>query len=134
MLIDTHIWVWWVGGDPRLKPSYLSAITEAEVTGIFVSIISVWEVAKLVEHGKLTLSIPVEDWLKAAETYRGLSVLPLTTEIVIDSTQLPGEFHKDPADQLIVATSRVNGMTLMTMDTKILAYPYVALTHAESNN
>lgn len=133
MLIKKHIWVWWVAGDPRLKPSNLSAITDAESTGIFVSIISVWEVAKLVEYGKLTLSIPVADWLKAAETYHGLSVLPLTTEIVVDSTQLPGEFHKDPADQLIVATSRVNGLTLMPMDTKILAYPYVALAHSESN-
>jgi PIN domain nuclease of toxin-antitoxin system len=89
-------------------------------------------VAKLVEYGKLTLSVPVADWLKAAETYHGLSVLSLTTEIIVDSTQLPGEFHKDPADQLIVATARVNGLPLMTMDTKILAYRYVALVGEKS--
>ena len=125
MLIDTHIWVWLVSGDARLKPEYRTAISMQQPTGIFVSIISVWEVAKLVEYGKLSLSIAVSDWLKAAESYAGLRVLPLTSDIVIDSTTLPGEFHKDPADQLIDATARVLGLKLMTMDAKILAYPHV---------
>ena len=115
MLIDTHIWVWWVAGDPRLTDKHLAAIAREQSSGIYVSVISVWEVAKLVEHDRLMLSVPVADWLKAAETYPGVSLLPLTTEILIDSTQLPGEFHKDPADQMIVATARVHGMNLMTL-------------------
>jgi PIN domain nuclease of toxin-antitoxin system len=127
MLIDTHIWVWWVNGEPQLKPEYEAAITAAQHTGIEVSIISCWEVAKLVENQRLALTLPVLDWLNAALSYPGVRLLPLTPEIVVDSTQLPGTFHKDPADQIIVATARVHGLALMTLDAKIVAYPHVSL-------
>lgn len=127
MLIDTHIWVWWVNGDPQLKPEYQAAITAAQQTGIEVSIISCWEVSKLVGNKRLTLTLPVLDWLEAALSYAGVRLLPLTPEIVAASTQLPGTFHKDPADQLIVATARMHGLALMTMDEKIIAYPHVPL-------
>ena len=127
MLIDTHIWVWWVNGEPQLKPEYEAALAAAQPNGIEVSIISCWEVAKLVEHKRLALTLPVLDWLNAALAYPGVRLLPLTPEIVADSTQLPGVFHKDPADQMIVATARVHGLDLMTMDEKIVAYPHVPL-------
>ena len=127
MLIDTHIWVWWVNGDPQLGAEYESAIASAQPAGIEVSIISCWEVTKLVQHNKIDLTFPVLDWLNAALSLPGVHLLPLTPEIVVDSTQLPGTFHKDPADQLIVATARVSGLSLMTRDTKILAYPFVTL-------
>src|SRR5579862_5006712 len=121
MLIDTHIWVWWVSGDPQLKPDYSAAITAAQPTGIEVAIISCWEVAKLVENKRLVLTLPILDWLNAALSYPNVRLLPLTPEIIVDSTQLPGTFHKDPADQLIVATARMHGLALMTMDEKIVA-------------
>lgn len=127
MLIDTHIWIWWVNGESQLKPEYKSAITAAQETGIEVSIISCWEVAKLVENKRLALTLPILHWLNAALSYPGVRLLPLTPEIVVDSTQLPGVFHKDPGDQMIVATARVHGLALMTMDEKLLAYPYVPL-------
>ena|SRR5579872_924681 len=127
MLIDIHIWVWWVNGDLQLKPEYEAVITAAQPTGIEVSIISCWEVAKLVENKRLALTLPVLDWLNVALAYPGVRLLPLTPEIVVDSTQLPGTFHKDPADQMIVATTRVHGLSLMTMDDKILHYPHVPL-------
>src|SRR5882762_4723214 len=118
MLIDTHIWVWWVNGEPQLKPEYQAALTTAQPTGIEVSIISCWEVAKLVEYKRLTLTLPVLDWLNTALAYPGVRLLPLTPEIMVDSTQLPGTFHKDPADQMIVSTARVHGLPLLTMDAK----------------
>lgn len=127
MLIDTHIWIWWVNGDPQLKPEYVAALTAAQTTGIEVSIISCWEVAKLVENQKLALTVPVLEWLNTALAYPGVRLLPLTPEVVVDSTQLPGSFHKDPADQMLVATARVYGLPLMTVDTKIVAYPHVPL-------
>ena len=61
MLLDTHIWVWWVNGDAQLKPEYAAAITAAQPAGIEVSIISCWEVAKLVENKRLALTHPASD-------------------------------------------------------------------------
>jgi PIN domain nuclease of toxin-antitoxin system len=127
VLIDTHIFVWWINGDPRLTPEHTAEIAAAQPSGIKVSIISCWEIAKLVERQKLILSLPVLDWLNDALSHPDIRVLPLTPEIVVDSTQLPGTFHKDPADQMIVATARVHGLPLMTMDNKILLYPFVPL-------
>lgn len=89
--------------------------------------ISCWEVAKLVENGRLQLPNPVAEWMDIALAYPGIRLTDLTLSILIESTQLPGNFHRDPADQMIVATARILQYPLLTMDTKILAYPYVAL-------
>ena len=84
--------------------------------------ISCWEVAKLVERGRLDLDRPVEEWIGAALAYPGVRWLGLTLEVAVASTQLPGEFHRDPADQIIVAAARVHGCRLVTSDRKILDY------------
>ena len=100
-----------------------------------MSILSCWEIAKLVEYKRLTLTVPILDWITMALSYPGVRLLPLTPEIVVDSTRLPGTFHKDPADQMIVATARVNGLSLMTLDSKILAYSHVSLVEVwETSN
>jgi len=82
-------------------------------------------VAKAVENGRLKLPLPVAEWLNTALSYPGMRLLELTPEIAVESTQLPGAFHRDPADQIIVATARVYNCPLVTIDAKILAYPYV---------
>jgi PIN domain nuclease of toxin-antitoxin system len=82
-------------------------------------------VAKLVEYGRLTLPSPVAAWLDQALAYPGIRLLDLTPRIMVESTQLPGTFHRDPSDQLIVATARVYHCPLVTVDAKILAYPHV---------
>ncbi|HVG10990.1 MAG TPA: type II toxin-antitoxin system VapC family toxin [Thermoanaerobaculia bacterium] len=125
ILLDTHIWVWWVHGDSRLRTSSLDLLKEHEDSGLGVSIISCWEVAKLVEHKRLDLPTPVEEWIEQALRYPGIVLLELTPRIVIEATQLPGSFHRDPADQLIVATARVHGSLLATADRKILDYESV---------
>lgn len=124
-VLDTHIWVWWVQ-EPALLPKHYQAYLEThEANGLGVSVISCWEVAKLVEYGRLTLPQPVETWLQQALAYPGIRLLPLTPRIVVESTQLPAPFHRDPADQLIVATARVYNCPLVTVDTKIRAYAHV---------
>lgn len=125
IVLDTHIWIWWVHGDARLTEDQRKLIQENEADGLGVSIISCWEVAKLVERGRLSLPCAVGDWLDEALAYPGVELLDLTTSIVVDSTQLPGVFHKDPADQLIVSTARVHGCSLLTADVNILSYPHV---------
>jgi PIN domain nuclease of toxin-antitoxin system len=124
--LDTHIWVWWVLDDARLSANHRQLIAAAEATGIGVSVISCWEVAKLVALGRLILPLPVMEWLDQALAYPGVQLLDLTARIAVESTQLPGRFHRDPADQIIVATARVHDIPLLTVDRRILDYAHVS--------
>ena len=125
IILDTHIWVWWVHGDARLDEKQLKWLEENEAGGLGVSAISCWEIAKLVEYGRLGLPCSVADWFEQALAYPGIRLVDLTPRIALESTQLPAGFHRDPADQIIVATARVNHCPLLTVDSKILAYPHV---------
>lgn len=125
ILLDTYIWIWWVHGDDTLRGRHLEILQQNEATGLGVSVISCWEIAKLVECGRLDLSCPVLDWFDTSLGYPGIQLLDLTPEIAAESAALPGEFHRDPADQMIVATARVNDCPVLTLDRKILDYPYV---------
>ena len=98
ILLDTHIWIWWVNDDKRLTPALRKVIEDNKADGLGVSIISCWEVAKLVEVGKLTLAYPIKRWMKLVLASPEVQLLDLTPEIAIESTQLPGTFHRDPAD------------------------------------
>jgi len=124
VLFDTHIWVWAVAGDRRLRiPSFLHALDRWTSSGrIRVSIISVWEVAILEAKGRLVLSMNCLEWVQRALSAPGVALAPLTPEIVVDSSRLPGTFHGDPADRMIVATARALGATLITEDERMLAY------------
>jgi len=125
IILDTHIWIWGVHGDSRLPPEYVRCIQTHEETGLGISAISCWEVAKLVELCRLELPISINDWFEQAFSISCMALLDLSTGICIESTHLPGIFHRDPADQLIVATARVHNCPLVTMDKNILAYPHV---------
>jgi len=125
ILLDTHIWIWWIQGDPRLKEDRVNWMAEQEEQGLGISIISGWEIAKLVENNHLQLPNAIDKWLEQALNYPGIRLLELTLPIVLNSTQLPPPFHRDPADQIIVATARVHDIPLLTADQKILDYPHV---------
>lgn len=130
IVLDTHVWIWWVHADPRLTPELQRTLDAHEQTGLGVSAISCWEVAKLVEYKRLVLPYPVSHWLDQALTYPGVQLLDLTPGVAVASTQLPGEFHKDPADQIIVATALLRGCPVVTVDEKIRKYPYVQVLPA----
>ncbi|MHC5611099.1 MAG: type II toxin-antitoxin system VapC family toxin [Nostoc sp.] len=121
IILDTHIWIWWVDNNQGLNQKYRDCIEEYQSQGLGVSIISCWEVAKLVENRKLAFSISVDEWLAAALAYPGVQLLELTIPIIVESTKLTG-FHRDPFDQVIVATARIYSCPLLTVDAKILAY------------
>jgi PIN domain nuclease of toxin-antitoxin system len=127
ILLDTHIWVWWVNGSESLSRRQTELLQEHEGDGLGVSVISCWEVAKLVEKNRLQLGVDLSQWIADASAYPGVQLLPLTPQIAIDSTRLPGEFHNDPADQIIVATARSYEVPLLTADGRILAYDHVTL-------
>lgn len=125
ILLDTHIWVWWVHGETALSHTQAQTIGANEEIGIGISVISCWEVAKLVEHKRLELPCSLSEWMAQALAYPGIRLLPLTPEVAVESTRLPGTFHRDPADQIIVATARLHRLQLVTSDARILAYPHV---------
>ena len=126
IVLDTHIWIWWVHSPERLSQAQRELITASETDLIGVSAISCWEIAKLVELGRLELPVDIEHWFEQALSYPGGQILALSPEIAIESTRLPGDFQRDPADQIIVATARIYDCTLVTADEKIRSYEHVA--------
>jgi PIN domain nuclease of toxin-antitoxin system len=119
-LLDTHAWIWWVQADSRLDRRTTAALDALphDVRPCLCDI-SLWEVAMLVTLGRLELVEPIERWLEAAADPRTVRVLAVTPAIAAEVTRLPATFHKDPADRLIVATSRVLGYPLLTRDRAI---------------
>ncbi len=127
IVLDTHIWIWLLNDSPELSPGKKQILSSSQADGYGVTMISCWEVAKLVEKGRLALAMPVQQWVDQALAYPGISLLPLDPKIAVASTQLPQPFHNDPADQIIVATARVLDCPVATDDGKILSYPHVKL-------
>jgi PIN domain nuclease of toxin-antitoxin system len=126
IILDTHIWIWWVDGGTQLPAAYSALIQAESANGLGVCAISCWEVAKLVERGRLQLALDTGQWLAQA-LQAPVQLLPLAPEIALASTQLPGMFHRDPADQMIVATARFYDWPLVSLDRSIRAYPHVRL-------
>ncbi len=127
IILDTHIWVKWVLDENQLPTAFCDKIREHETDGLGLSVISCWEVAKLVELNRLTFEMDIYDWINQALSYPGIQLIEFSPRIAVESTQLPGEFHRDPADQIIVATARVHDCPLLTVDKKILNYEHVKL-------
>ena len=125
--LDTHVWVWWADGSPRLSSTHRRAIEADTFEEIGVSVICCWEVALLESRGRLTLGLPVEEWIADALDHPRIRRLDLTPRIAVEATHLPGTFHRDPADQIIVATARVHSSPLLTADERILAYLHVRM-------
>ncbi|MGH2607919.1 MAG: type II toxin-antitoxin system VapC family toxin [Tepidiformaceae bacterium] len=125
ILLDTHVWLWWVGDRSRLSDHSFQVLEATPPDEIALSLFSGWEIAKLVDRGRMGFDRPVEDWMTSALEISGTSLLGLTLEILVEATRLPQPFHRDPADQIIVATSRVLGLPLLTQDRQILAYEHV---------
>ena len=108
-----------------IPPKMMTIIREPDNYPFYISAISVWEVAKKVSIGKLALSIPIRHWLLQATRKPFIEIIPLSVDIALESTILPGVFHKDPADQIIVASARQSNMTLLTIDRPIISYQHV---------
>jgi PIN domain nuclease of toxin-antitoxin system len=120
-LLDTHAWFWLALGDTRIPKDVVLCLEKAALEGrLFLCQISLWEIAQKESKGKIKLNRPLEVWFQ--ENTAGVGLLDLPPEISIEANRLPGDFHKDPADRIIVATARHHGLTLVTGDGLILAY------------
>jgi PIN domain nuclease of toxin-antitoxin system len=126
ILLDTHVWLWLLH-DPNQLSSQAQALIETEEknNGLLISAISAWEIAVKVGIGKLVLPLPINDWYELAKSHSGIMVEPLNPHDAIASTQLPGNFHKDPADRILVAIARRYGIPILSRDAKILDYTHV---------
>jgi PIN domain nuclease of toxin-antitoxin system len=124
LLLDTHYWIWFQAGThEQFVPRILTAIQESAGAGLLlVSVISVWEIGLLESKGRVHLNAPCRQWVDEALASPGLSLAPLTPDIALDSTRLPGTFNGDPADRIIVATARRMGARLLTRDQQLLDY------------
>jgi len=121
VLLDTHVWIWLaVEQLDRFSEKAKKALRSAERK--WISAISLWEIAKLVEKKRLAFSIPLLEWIKRSLIECRISVAHLEPEICVESCSLPGFEQQDPADQLIVATSRVLSIPLITADKRIHAF------------
>jgi PIN domain nuclease of toxin-antitoxin system len=130
-LLDTHAWIWWIEQDARLGAKAIAALDGFPPDRRpFLCDISLWEVATLVERGRLELDVPLDDWLEAAAHPRSVHVLPISTRVGAELARLPETFHRDPADRLIVATSRALAVPVLTHDDRIRRSRLVTLWRA----
>jgi PIN domain nuclease of toxin-antitoxin system len=127
VVLDTHVLLWWVGNSGLLSIAAKKTINKTLSQGseVIVSTISSWEVSMLINKERLVLSMDVESWFDEVSQIDGVRFLPVDNEIGIKSTLLPGNFHKDPADRMIVATARKLAVPLVTADEKIRNYGHV---------
>ena len=124
-LLDTGVWVRAVNQPATIPTAVLHLLTAPrELFGL--AAISLWEIGKKVQVGKLLLPKNLPFWFADALA-PNLEVLPLSDEVVVEAMRLPEFPNRDPADELIVATARVHGLTLLTTDTKLRGYGHARI-------
>ena len=120
IILDTHVWIWWVSNPDLLSPEARMLIDKAVVEKkIYISSMSCWEVAMLVAKGRLQLTMEVGDWIRASETLPFIQFVPVTNAIALKAVRLPLKSLVDPIDRIIIATALVLDLVLLTKDKKI---------------
>lgn len=126
-LLDTNVWLF-AANAPDVLPQEIRTLLDRDEAQFGLSAISLWEVGKKHQIGKLELNQELGSWLKGALAAH-IQVLLLTSEIVADAMSLPDFPNRDPADELIVATARVHKLTLLTADTKLKGYRHARIRY-----
>lgn len=117
IMLDTHAWIWWTNESSKLSQGAFNTIQDKDRLG--VSVISCWEVAMLVAKQRIGFKMDVQDWIDMALELPKIQLIPLDPKSAVLSSRLPGTFHADPADRLIVATCLNLGLSLITKDKRI---------------
>jgi PIN domain nuclease of toxin-antitoxin system len=134
ILLDTHALIWWVDGTGERLSARARELVEQELAGVqrgetqaglLLSAISCWEIAMLVNRGRLALSLEVERWLALVAAIPAVRLLPLEPGVAVAATRLPEPFHADPADRFLVAQARALAVPLLSADSRIQAYRHV---------
>ena len=119
IILDTHIWIWWVNNEPSLKAGWRNLIDNAPDIG--VSAISCFEVAWLEKHSRIKLPTSRNTWFQKALVGSGITLIPISAEIAWAAVDLQ-EHHSDPQDRIIIATAITLGCKLMSADQKFPLY------------
>jgi PIN domain nuclease of toxin-antitoxin system len=130
LILDTHMLIWWLhDAAEKLTKIQLVALSDADTHNrpMALSAITLWEITMLLERGRILITKSLAEFLSDIESHPLLTVLPLTASIAVESVALGSDFHRDPADRIIVATARCHGLTLITADERIRKWGKVNL-------
>ncbi len=121
LILDTHIWIWWMNGEQQLSDKERKHLDELAKSGNppWLSDMSLWEAQMLHQKGRLNLQIPFSLWLQTAAVPEVVRLARISPEVVLEVEALPKGFHGDPADRIIVATAKALNLTLWTHDKNI---------------
>ncbi len=125
LLLDTHIFLWYISGDGRL-PSVWRNIIQEPANEVYLSVVSLWECIVKYQLGKLPLPFPPQIFLPEQRERHRVASLPLNEASVSYLAQLPN-LHRDPFDRMLVCQALHRDLTLVTVDAKIQAYPVKVL-------
>lgn len=124
LLLDTHVWFWALQSPDRLGPACQALLKDPQ-TELAVATVSTLEFGQLVSSGKIEIRGTLDAWVHRGIQALSTQTIEMTHRIALLAYALPGEFHKDPADRILVATAIDQGLTLATADERILIYPHV---------
>ena len=129
LLLDTHVWLWSEQQPEKLGAKSRKILLDA-TNELFISSISTLEIAQLLHKERITLKGDLASWIDQSAERLSLQTITLSNDIAVQAYTLPGAFHSDPADRIIVATARQKQFKLMTADERILAYGQVNVVNA----
>ena len=125
LLLDTHVFLWHVTGNPKLPVSFQAAICDP-ANEVFLSVASVWEAVIKHQIGRLPMPQPPAEFLPDQRDAHSISPLPIDEGAMPHLASLP-PLHRDPFDRLLIAQSMQHGLTIVTVDGQITAYPIATL-------
>lgn len=131
LLLDTHVWIWASELPEELGPETQAVLRDAE-NDLFVSAVSSLEIARLVAVGRVSIKGNLLDWVTESLAALSCKTAELSHEVALGAYLLPEEFHRDPADRILVSTARRRILTLVTADRRILEYAHVQTKDART--
>ena len=129
LLLDTHVWIWAFEDSEDLGAECRRLLAD-ESNERLISPVSALELARLVDRRHIELACPLSEWIRRSMAALRLRTCDFDFAVAMEAYALPGEFHPDPADRILVASARISGVKLVTADRRILAYNAVEAVSA----